>query len=261
MTIKKWCRWLSAAGCAALLLSSLPLSAAAEEVSVVYEGDAQRMIDLPSGNLFPDFSGMMPGQQADQKIAVKNRDQRVIRLYLRAQAADASSFTDEAERERSEELLGRLVLTLTIRTVESGERVIYSGPASGQYRPGEDSLSTAASLGTYQPGAVSEIRAILQVPGSLRNDYQNSLAKVKWIFLCEASEEPPDPEGPTVDIPDYETPLSPPPGIDIPDYDTPLASPVTGESHQPVTAAVTLAAGALCLLLLVRKRRRTAPPA
>lgn len=151
------------------LLAAMSLSALAADSFVHYEGGAQKFITEPAdGNLFQNFTGVLPGDRLLQTVTVDahslSKDTR-LNVYLRADSTDPA---DQA-------FLSRLRLI-----VRQGDTVLSDGTAD---QPG--GLRENRLLGTFHSNDNTVLTVELQVPADLDNTYQNTKGTVYWIFTAE----------------------------------------------------------------------------
>lgn len=264
-------------------LGLLSFAATGNPSNVSFENRSDKFIMLPGDNLFPDFDGMMPGNIQRQEINIGNNSNETITLYLRAEPEEPHRFATEEERQKSDELVALLQLELKLAQPDGTSRVIYSGPLSGNLdgagEPAAGTTMKRITLGDYEPQDQSRLEATLQVPKTLGNEYQNSVARIKWIFSCNITDEidipdesipldpiPPESSGPSsggeIDIPDESVPLGPGPGgeIDIPDENIPLGGNpvVTGDSVNivvPILLVILSATAVVALMVVARKKK------
>ncbi|MEG2353891.1 MAG: hypothetical protein RSB70_04545 [Clostridium sp.] len=164
----------------------------AMESEVVYENDSNKVVTLPGDDLFQNFKDVYPNSVIEQSIKIKNENKDTIKLYLRAEPADEKSFETKELQNVSEELIKMLSLTLNLKSPGLEDKVIYSGPASGitSDKSGEiGSMTSNILLGEFKKDSSGEIIATLSVPENLGNKYENSAAKVKWIFSCDVQKD------------------------------------------------------------------------
>lgn len=167
----------------------------AQDSKVIYEDNSNRIVTLPGDDLFLNFKELYPGEIIEQNIEIYNKNKNIIDLYLRAEEASADKFENKDLENLSKELINILSLELTLKLEGEGEKKIYSGPASGITSEGKDEIGTMTKpilLGEFKTNSKAVIVAKLSVPESLGNKYQNSEAKVKWIFSCDVKENKDD---------------------------------------------------------------------
>lgn len=158
--------------CILAAISGFLISGAfADESNVTYTGNSGDIVFVPKNgngqaNLFPDFSGVMPGDSLTQKISVKNNaDNKVkVKIYLRSLGADKGS----------EEFLRKLRLTVT----PEGQTPVFEASADKT-----DGLTDWTELGILYSGGETELTVTLDVPIELDNRYQKQTGKIKWQFL------------------------------------------------------------------------------
>ena len=174
------------------MLLSLALTAFAEEGTVSYVGGADRFIFLPGSDesptdIFPNFKGVMPGDQLAQVIEVRNdlSNKTKIRVYMRATGVEGNlDFLNEM----------RLIVT------QRGASKLYDAPAD-QY----EGLSEWVYLGTVYSGGEITLDVVLNVPITMGNEFQKAVGFIKWQFKVE--ELPVEDDDPKPDTGDYSQPL------------------------------------------------------
>ncbi|MBQ2960407.1 MAG: LPXTG cell wall anchor domain-containing protein [Oscillospiraceae bacterium] len=156
--------------------------------SVTYEGGAQDIVFLPGSgytdtDLFEGFKNVMPGDEIEQKIQVRQSifAYRPVRIYLRAITHDEvdnplSPAVAASESVASmEDFLSQLGMT-----VHNGSKLIYSAS------PDElDGLRNNVLLGTFSRGESRTLTVTLYVPIELGNEYANRVGEVDWVFTAE----------------------------------------------------------------------------
>lgn len=269
---------------ASLMLCSLLMTfgivnASAFESSVVYEGDAKKVVILPDDDMFQNFKGLMPGSTGDQAIQLRNNGGETIRVYMYAESVEESAFENHTQYVINQELLSEMSIQVRLTANGNAPVLLYDGPLSG--KPAEDGSTTGdltkdILLATMMANTQAQIDVKLQVPETLDNRYQNALAKVRWVFYVEGRDRPvvsiPEestplnppsstPSRPVVSIPEESTPLNPPsrPVIDIPEESTPLNDPTlvqTGDNADyTIVIVILVAAIVLVVVMLILKKR------
>ena len=174
------------------LMLSLSASVFADEGTVSYVGGAERFIFLPGSkesptDIFPNFKGVMPGDQLSQEIQVRNdlSNKTKIRVYLRATGVDGNlDFLNE----------------MHLNVIQRGASKLYDAPAD---QWGE--MSDWVYLGTVYSGGKITLDVTLDVPITMGNEFQKAVGLIKWQFKVE--ELPVEPDDPKPDTGDYSQPL------------------------------------------------------
>lgn len=175
---------------AMLLLSYSAIIASANNSNVYYNAAANSIVTLPGSDLFTDFKGLMPGGSYEQNISVQNGGNASSKLYLKAVPAPAKEFENKEQQALSEELLGKLTLSLEITLPGKQPQLIYSGPATGQTGNAATTMTSYILLGTFAANATGKMVATLTVPSTLTNEYQKAVAKINWVFIAEGADAP-----------------------------------------------------------------------
>lgn len=195
-----------------MMVCSLTSALASSETSqVIYEGDAQKFVFVPaSTDLFGNFKGVMPGDVLSQKITVRNNASNgvKVKIYLQAQGVV----------EQTQDFLSQLKL----KVVQQGSNVLFDAPADQTA-----GLTDPVCLGTFYSGAEVELEALLEVPITLDDTYQDAMGTIRWVFTVE------------------EYPIEP----------TDPKPPVTGEQSAIGWYVAALALAAAGLIVLLRKKK------
>lgn len=140
----------------------------AADSQVTYQGGAEAFVVIPEGkDLFQNFKGVMPGDVLTQPVIVQNTvsSQGGVRLYLRAEASD----------ETVQGFLEQMTLT-----VKQGDTVLSQDAADQA-----GGLTENVLLGTFFGEAQVPIDAVLTVPITMGNEFQNASGTIRWIFTAE----------------------------------------------------------------------------
>ncbi len=152
-----------------LAISWAPERAAASEVTptVIYDATSGEFSfrDAPGGDLFASFKGLMPGDVAEQQVAVEVVNSReIVSVYVSARYADA-------------ELAGVEDVGLTATFGGSGA---HAGTLGDRHDMGEPVL-LATLRGEDASAGVVELR----VPASLGNDTAGGSHTLTWEFTAQ----------------------------------------------------------------------------
>lgn len=158
---------------AVLLLTFSCLIPVFAQGNVSYEKDAGRFVFQPGSSqsptdLFTDFKSIMPGDALTQKITIKNKASKNVKveLYMRAMGAQ-----DEAS------VAFLSALTLTVTPADPGANALYEGPAHAN-----TSLADWVYLGTLCSGGETDLSVTLQMPTEPDNTYASKLGTLDWQF-------------------------------------------------------------------------------
>ena len=175
--------------------------------NVTYDGNAREFIFKPGSeysptDLFDNFKGVMPGDELEQKITVKNEQGLCdfVKIYMRAvphndEANPLSESVAETETVATmEDFLHQLALTV----VKEDGTVIFEGTAEEL-----DGLAENVLLGTFEKGDSTVLTAKLSVPIELGNEYANRVGEVDWVFVAEELNNPAPETGDTTNANPY----------------------------------------------------------
>lgn len=223
-----------------------------------------------TNNLFPDFSGVMPGDHLTQTITFatgSNSYQYDVYLYARVcdkNSADHPGISTPGFLEY-----------LTLNVTQEGKTEALGGKEFGTV---SGDAVTGVLLGRFGANQSTTLTVDLGVDINMGNDFQNAAAYIDWVFYAQQVDNgggggnPPDPPE---EIPDEPTPGGDNPGEEIPDEPTPGGDgpgeedieeggvptgdmPNTGDDTPVLLWAGLMAAsgcGILVLLLTGRKKK------
>lgn len=168
------------------LFSAVPAYAA--DGKVTYNKNAGDFVFEPGSeysltDLFPNFKGVMPGDDLTQKILVKNNADNKVKVKIYMRSLGASNDPDN------------LLSHLTLKVKKSSDNeMAYMFDA---YANETDGLTDWVCLGTLYSGGEVNLDVILNVPIELDNDFQNKIGSLDWEFKIEEFPvEPDDPKAP-----------------------------------------------------------------
>lgn len=167
--MKKVFKVISSLALAVVLIAGAGADAMAATSQVTYEGNAQEFIFEPGSDysptdLFTDFKGVMPGDQLNQNINIKNNG---------AADVDVEIFVKAEGAIEDEEFLNQMNLTVTDK--ENSE--LFNAPADKTA-----GLTDWVSLGTFEKGADTDLNVALDVPITMGNDFQDRIGMLNWTF-------------------------------------------------------------------------------
>ena len=174
-----------------LVVSILPGPALAADGTVtITDGDGNYIEFAPGTtysdtSLFPNFEGVMPGDEIDEKITVTNSasDCDYVKIYVTAKPHDEQenplqpAVKGEGDNQETVASMEDFLKQLSM-TVKKGDETIYSGDPKGS--PGNNVF-----LGTLEEGESVTLTVHLSVPISLDNKYSNRRGEVDWVFTVE----------------------------------------------------------------------------
>ena len=169
--------------CILALSSVMPVYAA--DGKVTYSGNAGNFVFEPGSDhsltdLFPNFKGVMPGDNLTQKITVKNNanNKVKVKIYIRSLGA----------HEDSVEFLSQLALKVK-KSEDNKMAYMFDAKANETAQ-----LDRWVCLGTLYSGGEVNLDVTLTVPVELDNEFQNKIGYLDWEFMVE--EMPAEPDDP-----------------------------------------------------------------
>ncbi|MCY1714123.1 LPXTG cell wall anchor domain-containing protein [Caproiciproducens galactitolivorans] len=168
---------ISIAVAALVVCSSFNAFAAAANppFKVVYSGNNTSVSVTPT--VLDTFTGLMPGQTTDrQDILIQNNSGQKLQVYFRAQPT-----AENSNPVLSQKLLDTLILKITFKMDDNAaEQTLYEGPASGKTGT-KDIVTNPIALGyVYENSTSGVLSAVLTVPPTMENQFQNVFAKIAW---------------------------------------------------------------------------------
>ena len=169
---------------ALILVLCMAVPAFAADGTVTYEGNGEFKFgpgtDLSATQLFPDFEGVMPGDELTQKVTITNKSGKTdyVKFYLRAEAHEDELHTAVGDTETvasMSDFLAQLSMT-----VKNGSEVIYEASPDQT-----DGLTDDVYLGSLKNGESLDLIVTITVPIDLDNKYANRSGEVDWVFKVE----------------------------------------------------------------------------
>lgn len=159
-----------------LLMIGLTQPLFVEASTVTYVNRAEQFVFVPEDtNLFENFKGIMPGDERNQEIQVRNNSTGVVNIYLKINPINA----------KSKDFLEQLNLK-----INNQETVIFNDQFASQ-----GSFSDYKLLTKLEPKAKMSLDLLLEVPISLSKEFMHQEAEIEWLFKVEEVEtkQPTDP--------------------------------------------------------------------
>ena len=160
--------------CILALSSVMPVYAA--DGKVTYSGNAGNFVFEPGSDhsltdLFPNFKGVMPGDNLTQKITVRNKanNKVKVKIYIRSLGA----------HEDSVEFLSQLALK--VKKSEDNKMAYMFDAAANETAQ----LDSWVCIGTLYSGGEVNLDVTLSVPTELDNEFQNKIGYIDWEFMIE----------------------------------------------------------------------------
>lgn len=189
-----------------IMLLSISVTAMAAGSTITFKGakdgfEFQPGSEYTETDLFGNFKNVMPGDQLQENIQLKNAasDCDYIKVYIRAVVhdEDGNPLTyDEiyenvdgkdqsgisGQRDETIASMEDFLSQLTMR-IYNGKELIYEAS------PNEaGALADNVLLGTLRTGESLSLKVELDVPITLDNKYANRVGEVDWVFLAECIE-------------------------------------------------------------------------
>jgi|GEM_PF-3062893 len=163
-----------------LFLGSLtPVSA--DDLAVEYLGDTKELFSA-GDDFFINISDILPGDILKDEAVLKNSADKEIQLFFKTEPLGKENY----DLDEDYQLLEKISLKITVASRE-GDISIYDG------RLGAEDFTEFVSLGTYTKGEEAKFKFELTVPGELKNEYDMTKTRVKWIFgVGEKDDTQPD---------------------------------------------------------------------
>lgn len=165
-----------------------------EESNVSFLNEADKFITLPGEDLFLNFKGLMPGDDAEQQVKVSNKDKDDIYLYMYADQTSLEKFKSESDKDISDELINACTITVTATYDDGTSEVIYEGPVKGQSSEYDMTIPDSIYLGEYRQDEEATLDVKLHVPEEW--NVGNVEGKIDWIFDCMKLDDQDVPEEP-----------------------------------------------------------------
>lgn len=194
-----------------------------EESNVSFLNEADKFITLPGEDLFLNFKGLMPGDDAEQQVKVSNKDKDNIYLYMYADQTSLEKFKSESDKDISDELINACTITVTATYGDGTSEVIYEGPVKGQSSEYDMTIPDSIYLGEYRQDEEATLDVKLHVPEEW--NVGNVEGKIDWIFDC-------------MKLDDQDVPEEPKKEEQVPGTDTPSGSEDTPKLLELFDAAV-----------------------
>ena len=154
------------------LIGVLAVSAVAADGNVTYQGSASGFIFTPGSeewvtDLFPNFKNVMPGDSLTQRITVRNKTSKEvkIKLYVRSLGAHPESAD--------------FLSQMTMRVSDLTDTILCA-PADQSSQ-----MTDWVYLGLLYSGGEAELEVKLDVPVTMGNDFADQIGYLNWEFRIE----------------------------------------------------------------------------
>ncbi len=163
-----------------VVLSSIGAVKAENIFSVEYIGGADEIV-IPKNDFFSNFDKVLPGDILSDSVDIVNKSNKDIKVYFKTEPIDKREY----ELEEDYKLLDKIRLTIDCCSKE-GEKNIYDGKLRAL------EINEFVELGIFEKEKDAELRFSLFIPSTLKNEYDMTKTKVKWIFgISETNENKP----------------------------------------------------------------------
>ena len=163
----------------------------AEDLYVEYKGQAEKVFQV-SDDFFVNNSALLPGDTAEDTIALTNSFSQSVKFYFRTEPLSSQEY----ELDEDYELLEKIGLKISL--IKDGKETdIYNGSL------GSKDFTKFRELGLMTSKEKAELKFQLSVPRELTNRFDMTRTKVKWIFGITDAEGNEIRTGDTADIIKY----------------------------------------------------------
>lgn len=153
----------------------------AEDHAVEYLGDTKELFTT-GDDFFVNISDILPGDILKDEAVLKNSADKEIRLFFKTEPLGKENY----DLDEDYMLLEKIELRIDVIS-SKGSINVYSGNL------GAEDFDEFVSLGTYQKDEEAEFVFELKVPAELKNEYDMTGTRVKWIFGAgEENDDQPD---------------------------------------------------------------------
>lgn len=144
-----------------------------ENLNVEYLGDTEKLFKT-SDDFFVNLPTMLPGDIYEDKAVLFNKSNSNINLYFKTEPFEK----EEYELEEDYQLLEKIKLSISIK--KNNELVnLYEGSL------GSKDFVNFKNIGSYLPNEKADFIFRIEVPKELKNNFDMTRTKVKWIFGVE----------------------------------------------------------------------------
>lgn len=142
----------------------------AEDHAVEYLGDTKELFTT-GDDFFVNISDILPGDILKGEAVLKNSADKEIRLFFKTEPLGKENY----DLDEDYMLLEKIGLRIDVISAK-GTVNVYSGNL------GAENFNNFVSIGTYTKGEEAKFVFELKVPADLRNEYDMTRTRVKWIF-------------------------------------------------------------------------------
>lgn len=161
-----------------------------ENLNVEYLGDTEKLFKT-NDDFFVNIPAMLPGDVYKDKAVLFNKSNSNINLYFKTEPFEK----EEYELEEDYQLLEKIQLSIYVR--KNNELInLYEGSL------GSKDFTNYRNIGSYLPNEKADFIFYIEVPAELKNEFDMTRTKVKWIFGVEKEEIEKDVLGDTINSKD-----------------------------------------------------------
>ncbi len=155
-----------------------PTAPEEKPTSVTFLGQGKGFdITTKRTDLFAGFKNLLPGCSRTQIISVKNAAPYAVRMYLHAEPVKQEKMDD-----RRLQMVEQMLHTYASIEIFQDDKLIYSGPVSGNLNQGPPTMGNAILLAVMEPDEELHLKVRLALDPDMDNQFQTLTGKVKWVF-------------------------------------------------------------------------------
>ncbi len=147
-----------------------------ENMNVEYIGDTEKLFKT-SDDFFVNIPTLLPGDTYEDKAVLFNNSDFNINLYFKTEPLEKEKY----ELEEDYKLLEKIKLSISVK---KGKEIVnvYDGFLASK------NFVDFKKIGSYIPKEKADFIFRLEVPTELKNEFDMTRTKVKWIFGVEPEE-------------------------------------------------------------------------
>ncbi len=156
-----------------LIIMTVLLTSTAYATSVDYQGSTNGIVftSQSQDDLFDNFKNTMPGDTLTETITITNSatDCDYIKLYLKAEPVN-----------EDETMMLDFLSQMTLTLYQDGTEIYDDSPDE------TGALTEYHYIGQLSKNSSSTLEAVLEIPVTIDNEFQNATGDVIWVFYVEA---------------------------------------------------------------------------